>query len=87
MDFFVNLDSIYGEYFPEYAKYFGRPSRLNKSMYGMTNSSNLFADEITNWIIDEVGLNHSKFKIPVYYKYAPDGSRLVVLSYVDDCVH
>ena len=22
-----------------------------------------------------------------YYKYAPDGSKIVVLSYVDDCVH
>ena len=23
----------------------------------------------------------------VYYKYAPDGSRLVVLSYVEDCAY
>ena len=23
----------------------------------------------------------------VYYKYAPDGSKLVVLSYVDNCVY
>ena len=23
----------------------------------------------------------------IYYKYAPDGSKLVVLSYVDDCVY
>ena len=23
----------------------------------------------------------------IYYKYAPDGSRIVVLSYVDDCVY
>ena len=30
---FVNLDSRYGEYFLEYANYFGRTLRLNKSMY------------------------------------------------------
>ena len=23
----------------------------------------------------------------IYYKYAPDGSILIVLSYVDDCVY
>ena len=23
----------------------------------------------------------------IYYKYAPDGSKIVVLYYVDDCVH
>ena len=56
-------------------------------MYGITNSGKLFADELTNWLIDESGFNHSKCKISVYYNYATDGSRLVVLSYVDDCVY
>ena len=23
----------------------------------------------------------------IYYKYAPDGSKIVVLSYADDCVY
>ena len=23
----------------------------------------------------------------IYYKYAPDGSKIIVLSYVDDCVY
>ena len=23
----------------------------------------------------------------IYYKYAPDGTKIVVLSYVDDCVY
>ena len=27
---FMKLESRYGEYFPEYAKYFGRPLRLKK---------------------------------------------------------
>ena len=43
---FVKLDIRYTNYFPEYAKYFGRALILLKSMYGMTNSGKLFADEL-----------------------------------------
>ena len=44
---FVKLDMRYAYYFPEYAQYFGRALKLLKSMYGMTNSGKLFADELT----------------------------------------
>ena len=53
----------------------------------MTNDGKLFTDEITNLLMDESGLKQSKYKMSVYYKYAPDGSKLFVLSYVDDCLH
>ena len=53
----------------------------------MTNSGKLFDDELTNWLIYEAGFNQSKFQMSIYYKYAPDGSKLFVLSYVDDCVY
>ena len=29
----------------------------------------------------------SQFQMSIYYKYAPDGSEIVVLYYVDDCVY
>ena len=29
----------------------------------------------------------SQYNMSIYYKYAPDGSKIVVLSYVDDCVY
>ena len=51
---FVKLDMRYADYFPEYAQYFGRALKLMKSMYGMTNSGKLFADELTEWLIEEV---------------------------------
>ena len=41
---FAKLDIRYTDYFPEYAKYFGRALILLDSMYGMTNSRKLFAD-------------------------------------------
>ena len=55
-------------------------------MYGMTKSGKLFADELTVWLIEE-GFMQSQFLMSIYYKYAPDGSKIVVLSYVDDCVY
>ena len=54
---FFKLDSRYTDYFPEYAKYFGRALRLLNSMYGMTNAGKLFADELPEWSL-EAGLSN-----------------------------
>ena len=83
---FFKFDIRYTDYFPEYANYFGRALRLLKSMYGMTNYEKLFADELTEWLL-EAGFIQSKCQMYIYYKYAPDGSKIVVLSYVDNCVY
>ena len=53
----------------------------------MNNPGKLFSDDINSWLIDEAWFNQSKFKMSVYYKYEPYGSKLFVLSYVDDCVY
>ena len=52
----------------------------------MTNSGKLFDDELTEWLL-EAGFIQSQYQMSIYYKYAPDGSKIVVLSYVDDCVY
>ena len=83
---FVKLDIRYAAYFPEYAQYFGRSLKLFKSMYGMTNSGKLFADELIERIIEE-GFIQSQCQMSICYNYAPDGSKIVVLSYVDYCVY
>ena len=83
---FVKLYSRSTDYFPEYAKYFGRALTLLNSMYGMTNSGKLFADELTEFLL-EAGFSQSHCQMSMYYKYAPDESRNFVLSYVDDCVY
>ena len=41
--------------FPKYEKYFVRSLRLLKSMYGMTNSGKLSADNLIEWLL-EAGL-------------------------------
>ena len=55
-------------------------------MYGMTNSGKLFAYELTQWLLGE-GFIQSQCQMSIYYKYAPYGTKIVVLYYVDDCVY
>ena len=50
-------------------------------MYGTTNYGKLFADELTE------GFIQSQCQMSIYYKYAPDESKKIVFSYVDDCVY
>ena len=59
---------------------------LLKYIYGMTNSGKLFSDDLTEWLIEEDFIK-SRFQMSIYYKYAPDGKKNVVLSYVDECVY
>ena len=55
-------------------------------MCGMNNSGKLFTDELTEWLF-EAGFIQSQFQMSIYYKYAPDGTKISVLSYVDYCAH
>ena len=82
----MKLDGRYTDYFPEYSNYFGRSLRLLKSVYGMNNSGKIFADELAEWLL-EAGLIQSRYQISIYYKYVPYGTKIVVLSYVDDFVY
>ena len=66
---FVKLDGRYTYYFSEYSNYFGRALILLNSMYGLTKSGKLFADELIEWFL-EAGFIQSQFQMSVYYKYA-----------------
>ena len=83
---FLKLNIRYKDYFPEYSKCFLIALILLKYMYCMTNSGKLFSDELTEWLLEAVFIQ-SQFQMSIYYKYASDGSKIVVLSYVDDCVY
>ena len=60
---------------------------MKKSMYGMTNLGRIFSEELINFLMHESGFRHSKCQMSIYYNYAPDVSKLVVLSHVDECVY
>ena len=83
---FVKLDSRYADYFPEYSIYFVIDLILLKSIYGMTNSGKLFSGELTEWLL-ESGFIQYKFQISIYFNYAPDGTNMFLVYYVDDCVY
>ena len=51
---FVKLDSRYAYNLIEHSSYFGRALVLMKSVYGITNSVNLFVDDSTEWLIEAV---------------------------------
>ena len=55
-------------------------------MYGVTNYGKLFADELTEWLL-EAGFIKYKYHMSIYYKYAPYGTEIVVFYYVDECVY
>ena len=63
--------------------YFGRAL---KSMYGITNSGNLFSDKLTEWLIQS-GFICPKWQISTYYEYAPYGTQNFVIANVDDSVY
>ena len=53
----------------------------------MTNFGKSFYYKLTNWMIDEADFNQCKCQMSVFYKYERDGSKLVVLYYVNVCVN
>ena len=52
----------------------------------MTNSGKLFADELTEWLLEACFIQY-QCQMSIYYKYAPDGTKIAVLYYVGDCVY
>ena len=55
-------------------------------MYGMANYGKLFDDELVEWLLEACFILY-KYQMSIYYKYAPYGTKIVVLYYVDDCVY
>ena len=55
-------------------------------MYVMTNYWKLFADELTEWLL-EAGFIQSQYHMFIYYKYAPYVTKIVVLYYVDNFIY
>ena len=55
-------------------------------MHGITNSGKLFSDELTESFI-EAGFIQYKYQMSIYYKYASDGTIIVVLYYFDYCIY
>ena len=53
----------------------------------MTYYGMLFSDELKDLLINEAVVKQSQLQMSVYYKYSPDGTKIVVSSYVDNCFY
>ena len=52
----------------------------------MTNSGKFFDDYLTEWFL-EAGFIQYQCQMSIYYKYAPDVTKIVFKSYVDYSVY
>ncbi|MGH7954550.1 MAG: reverse transcriptase domain-containing protein, partial [Gloeomargaritales cyanobacterium] len=82
---FIKLPVKYGELFPEYAHFCGRPLRLNKSMYGMIHSGRFWWQELLEWLLSN-GFNSSAVHPCLLWKKVGKNV-LMVLDYVDDMLY
>ena len=60
--------------------------RLLKYLYGITISGKLFANELIDCLLKS-GFIQYQHQMFIYYNYAPDGTKIVVSYYVDECVY
>ncbi|MGH7954596.1 MAG: reverse transcriptase domain-containing protein, partial [Gloeomargaritales cyanobacterium] len=82
---FVKLAAKYGDLFPEYAKYCGRPLRLNKSMYGMIHSGRFWWQELLEWLLSTGFVSSSVHPCLLWKKIGDEV--MMVLDYVDDMIY
>ena len=82
----MKLDSRYADYFPEYLNCFGRALILLKSIYGMPNYGKLFADELTEWLLEAFLFDFNVICLSIISMHQM-GKNLFVLSYVDEFIY
>ena len=52
----------------------------------MTNSGKLFSDELIEWLLAASFIQYY-YHMSIYFEYAPYGTKIVVLSRINDCVY
>ena len=57
---------------------FGRALRLFKYLYVMNNFKKLFSSELIEWVL-EAGFIQFQCHISIYYKYAPNRTKIVII--------
>jgi hypothetical protein len=80
---FVSLPKVYGDIWPEFKDYCGRPLRLVKSMCGMTYSGKYWYLDLKEWLLEE-GFIQSRASPCFFCKIFPGGYFIKIIIYVDD---
>ncbi len=80
---FVTLPKVYGDIWPEFKDYCGKPLRLVKGMSGLTYSGKYWYLDLKDWLHEE-GFTQSRGSPYFFCKVFPDGSYAKLIDYVDD---
>ena len=83
---FITLPRVYGEIFPEFKAYCGRPVLLVKAMYGMTLSGKYWYEEFKEWLVS-IGFNICPTCPVLFTRIEADGTLLRLIVYIDDCLY
>jgi len=84
---FVKFPSCLKKYVPEdLEKYFDRPLKLNKGLYGTTHSAKWWWDELNDW------LENNKYECSLsekclYVKRWPNNRWIKIINYIDDMLY
>ncbi|MGH3053820.1 MAG: reverse transcriptase domain-containing protein [Gaiellaceae bacterium] len=82
---FVKLPARYGDLFPEFAPYCGRPLRLTKSMYGMNYAGKNWWQDLSDWLLS-TGFQASSVH-PCLMWRKTNSHYLILLNYVNDMLY
>jgi hypothetical protein len=80
---FVRLPLEYAYSFPEYAKYFGTPSLLNKGIYGLVYSGKYWNIEFSEWLYSK-GFIQSQAEPYYFFYYNKHNQWLRLLFFVNN---
>ena len=83
---FIRLPLEYAYYFPEYAKYFGKPALLNKGIYGLVYSGKFWNIEFSEWLYSK-GFIQSQSEKSYFVFYNKHNQWLRLHFFVDDMLY
>ena len=84
---FVKFPSCLKKYVPEdLEKYFDRPLKLNKGLYGTTHSAKWWWEELNDWLESD-NYECSLSEKCLYVKRWPNNRWLKIINYIDDMLY
>ena len=84
---FVKFPGCLKKYFPEeLEKYFDRPLKLNKGLYGTTHSAKWWWEELHEWL-ESQGYECAQSERCLYVKRWPNNRWIKIINYIDDMLY
>mmetsp|Transcript_52905 Transcript_52905/g.158373 ORF Transcript_52905/g.158373 Transcript_52905/m.158373 type:complete len:126 (+) Transcript_52905:322-699(+) len=79
------LDAKHSNCFPEHKHHVRRPLRQIELMCGVTASRKIFTDDLTDWLVNDMGFAQLTCQGSMCHKTIDDDACIVALSCMNDC--